>query len=86
MLTYKNNIGSDTKSVGVPLAPHFKLSAKMSPKTANEREYMSHVPYASALDSLIYAMVCTKPDLLQAVGMISRYMHDHDKSHWEVVR
>jgi len=57
------NINDDTKSVSTPLAPHFKLKATMSPTTVEEREYMTRVPYASAVDSLMYAMVCTRPDL-----------------------
>ena len=36
-------IGWKAKSVSSPLAPHFKLSADMSPKTIDDREYMSHV-------------------------------------------
>ena len=47
---------------------------------------MSHVPYASAVGSIMYAMVCTRPDLSQAVSMVLRYMHDPDKGHWEAVR
>jgi len=39
------------------LAPHFKLRATMSPTTVEEHEYMFHVPYISAVDSLMYAMV-----------------------------
>ena len=35
------NIDGDTKSVSTPLAHHFKLSAKMSPKNVEEREYMT---------------------------------------------
>ena len=57
-----------------PLAPHFKLSTQMSPKTVDDREYMSHVPYASVVDNLMYAIVCTMPDLAQAVSMVSRYI------------
>jgi len=72
--------------VSSPLAPHFKLSADMSPKIIDEREYISHIPYASAVGSLMYAMMCTIPDLSQAVSMISRYMYDPDKGHWEAVR
>ena len=53
------NIDKDTKSVSTPLAPHFKLSPIMFPKTVEEREYMTRVPYASAVGSLMYAMVCT---------------------------
>ena len=82
----KFNFDSDAKEVNIPLAPHLKLSAKMSPKTVEEREYMTHVPYASAVGSLMYAMVCTRPDLSQAVSMVSRYMHDPGRGHWEAVK
>ena len=57
------NIDKGTKSVSTPLAPHFKLSATMSPKTVEEREYMTRVPYASAVSNLMCIMVCTRPDL-----------------------
>ena len=62
-LLHQFNINDDTKSVSTPLAPHFKLKATMSPITVEEREYMIHVPYASAVGSLMYAMLCTRPDL-----------------------
>ena len=77
---------NDTDSVSTPLTPYFKLKATMSPTTAKEREYMTHMPYASAVDSLMYAMVCIRLDLLQAVSMINRYMHNPDKGHWEAVK
>jgi len=77
----KFDIGCEAKSVSSPLTRHFKLSANISLKTIDKREYMSHVPYTSAASSLIYAMVCTRPDLSQAVSMVSRYMHDPDKGH-----
>jgi len=44
------------------------------------------VPYASAIDNLMYAMVCTRSDLSQAVSMISRYMHDLGKGYWEAMK
>ena len=58
----------------------------MSPKTVEERKYMTRVPYTSAVGSLMYAMVCTRPDLSQAVSMVSRYMHDLGHGHWEAVK
>jgi len=70
------NIDKGMKFVSTPPAPHFKLSVTMSLKTVEEREYMTRVPYASAVGSLMYAMVCTPPDLSHAVSMVSRYMHD----------
>jgi len=58
----------------------------MSPTSAEEREYMTRVSYANAIGSLMYVMVCTRPDLSQAVLMISRYMHDQIRGHWEAVK
>ena len=82
----KFNINGDIKTVSTPLASHFKLKAIMSLTTVEEREYMSHVPYASAVSSLMYAMVCTRPYLSQVVSIVHRYMHDPDRSHWETVK
>ena len=39
-----------------------------------------------AIDSLMYAIVYTRPDLSKAVSMISRYMHDPGRGHWEAVK
>ena len=59
----KFNINDDTKSVSTPLASHFQLKATMSLTIVEEHECMTHVPYASAVGNLIYAMVCTRSDL-----------------------
>ncbi|KAL5865755.1 hypothetical protein ACOSQ3_003269 [Xanthoceras sorbifolium] len=79
-------MNEQTKPVSTPLAPHFKLSAQLSPKNDEEREYMAKVPYANAVGSLMYAMVCTRPDISHAVGAVSRYMHDPGKGHWLAVK
>ena len=41
--------------------------------------HMSKVPYASAIGSLMYAMVYTRPDIAHAVGFVSRYMNNPGK-------
>jgi ATP-binding cassette subfamily B (MDR/TAP) protein 1 len=66
----------DAKPVGTPLAGHFKLSKEQCPQTQQEANYMSKVPYASAIGSLMYAMVCTRPDIAHVVGVVSRLMND----------
>ena len=43
---------------------------------------MSHVSYANVVGSLMYAMVCTRPDIAHAVGFLSRYMSKPVKEHW----
>ena len=75
------NIDGDKKYVSTLLAPYFKLKTFMSPTTVKEREYMSHVPYASAVGSLMYAMVYTRSDLSQGVSMVSKYMYDPGRGH-----
>ncbi|PHU03459.1 Indole-3-acetaldehyde oxidase [Capsicum chinense] len=47
---------------------------------------MALVPYASAVGSRMYAIVCTKPDIAYVVGVVSRYMENPGKEHWEAVK
>ena len=47
---------------------------------------MSKVPYASAVGSLMYAMVCTRPDIAHAVGFVSKFLSNPGKEHWEGVK
>nr|GEZ44442.1 retrovirus-related Pol polyprotein from transposon TNT 1-94 [Tanacetum cinerariifolium] len=77
---------SSCKPVPTPLAPHFKLSSHECPKSEEDKEDMSRVPYSSAVGSLMYAMVCTRPNLAHAVSVVSRYMHNPGKMHWEAVK
>uniref|UniRef100_A0A7N2MUY1 Retrovirus-related Pol polyprotein from transposon TNT 1-94 n=1 Tax=Quercus lobata TaxID=97700 RepID=A0A7N2MUY1_QUELO len=77
---------NEAKPVSTPLGSHFKLSKEQSPKTEEEREHMSKVPYASAIGSLMYAMVCTRPDIAHAVGVVSRFMSRPGKQYWEAVK
>ena len=71
----------DCKPVGTPMSSGTKLSAEQCPKTDEEIEEMARVPYASAVGSLMYAMVCTRPDIAQAVGVLSRYMSNPGRDH-----
>ena len=64
----------DAKPVGTPLAGHFKLSIELCPSDDKEKEEMSKVPYASAVGSLMYAMVCTRPDIAYSVGVVSKFL------------
>ena len=63
-----------TKPIYTPLASHFKLSSSLCPRSQEECDYMARVPYASVVGSLMYVMICTMPDISQAVSMVSRYM------------
>ena len=71
----------DAKLVSTPLASHFELTKEMCPKTQEEIDYMSKVPYSLAVGSLMYAMVCTRPAIAHAMGVVSRYMNNLGKEH-----
>jgi len=76
----------NAKAVSTPLATHVKLSAKQSPSNETEKSDMQRVPYASAVDSLMYAMVCTRPDIAHVVGTVSRFLSNPGRVHWNVVK
>lgn len=77
---------SKAKSVTTPLGAHFKLTRQMSPSSEKEADEMANVPYASAVGSLMYAMVCTRPDLAHAISVVSRFMANPGKEHWQAVK
>jgi len=76
----------NAKPVSIPLASHFKLSKEVCPKTQKEMAYMFKVPYASAVGSLMYAMVYMRPDIAHAVRVLSRDMNNPGKEHWMAVK
>ena len=47
---------------------------------------MEGIPYSSAIGSLMYAMLCTRPDICFAIGMVSRYQSNPGPKHWTVVK
>nr|GEX29800.1 retrovirus-related Pol polyprotein from transposon TNT 1-94 [Tanacetum cinerariifolium] len=58
----------------MPLGGHFKLSLKDCSVRNYDVERMSKVPYANAIGSLMYLMVCTRPDIAYVVSVVSRYL------------
>eukprot|EP00253_Pinus_taeda_P036443 PITA_36443 len=61
----------DSNRVKVPILVGVRLSIEQCPKTQEEEEDMSRVPYASVVSSLMYAMVCTRPDIAHVVGVLN---------------
>jgi ATP-binding cassette subfamily B (MDR/TAP) protein 1 len=57
----------NAKLVSTPLVAHFRLSLDLCPESDNKIGYMSRVPYSNAVGSLMYAIVCSRPDLSHAL-------------------
>ena len=47
---------------------------------------MKDVLYASFIGILMYAMVCTRPDITHVVGVVSRFLANSGKGHWVAVK
>ena len=76
----------NAKAVSTPLLGHLKLTKEMCPKTQEEEDKMSKVPYTLAIGSLMYAMVCTRPTIAHVVGVISRYLSHPRIEPWNPVK
>ena len=58
-----------------------KLRKTQCPTTAEDREKMKDVPYTSAIGSIMYAMLCTRPDVCLAISLAGRYQSNPGVDH-----
>jgi len=64
----------DSKLGDTPVAKGDKFCLKQCPVTDFEKKEMQKIPYASVVGSLMYAQVCTRPDLAFIIGVLRRYL------------
>ena len=76
----------NAKPISTPLANHFRLSTSQCLKTDDDVQDMSKISYASAVGCLMYAMVCTILDLAQVVSVVSTFLSNPRRSHWDAVK
>ena len=70
-----------TIPVTTPLAAHFRLSYALCPQSDDDVDYMSQVQYSNVVGSLIYTIVYSRPYLVYAVSVVSRYLANLGKEH-----
>ena len=58
------------KIVSIPLASYVKLRLSDCPKSDAKLTNMAKVPYSSAFGSLMYTMICMRPYIAHAVGVV----------------
>ena len=44
------------------------------------------IPYASAIESIMYGLLCTRLDVSYAISFMSRYQSDPGEGHWVAVK
>lgn len=63
-----------------------KLSKTQCPNCDDEVEIMSRVSYNLVIGSIIYVMICTRPDASYTLSMVSRYQYNPGGSNWTIVK
>ena len=72
---------SDCKPMATPISKGQTLSLKMCPKTPEELKAMARVLYSSAVGTLMYVMMCTRPYIYYAVRLMSKYQSNVGRQH-----
>ena len=66
---------------------HGQCLSKTQPlSTKEERYHMNTIPYTFVIGSIMYAMLCTRPDVSYALSATSRYQSDPGDAHWVGVK
>jgi hypothetical protein len=69
-----------------PIVKGDKYGSLQSHRNQYGINQMKSVPYASAIGSLMYAQVCTHPDLAFVTEMLGRYQKNPGVSHWNGIK
>jgi hypothetical protein len=75
----------DVKATRTPLDPGCALSKQMNAETEEDRRLTVKQPYRELVGSLMYLMVCTRPDIAFSVSQLSRYSSNHGMGHWKAL-
>ena len=75
-----------SKKEFLPVLQGVKLSKTQSPTTAEDRERMKVIPYASAIGSIKYAMLCTRSIVYPTLILAREYNSDLGVDHWTAVK
>lgn len=62
------------------------MSREIEPKTLEEKDWMAHVSHPSGIWSLMYAIMCTHPNICYVVRLVSRYQSNSSPNHLKVVK
>ncbi|XP_062089634.1 secreted RxLR effector protein 161-like [Humulus lupulus] len=77
---------ADAKPVSTPISHQFRISCSQAPTTEEEASYLEFIPYTRIVGSIMYIMVCTRPDICHGVSVVSRFMSKQGQQHWKAVK
>lgn len=71
----------DAKPSNIPADPHTNLTLN-----DNSKIITGNVPYREAVGCLMFAAIVSRPDIMFAVSIVSRYLGEHSVLHWNGVK
>ena len=71
----------DAKTSSTPADPHTHLNLSMNAESKEE-----NIPYRQAVGCLMFTAIVSRPDIMYAVGVVSRYLTKHSTAHWNAVK
>nr|GEY31935.1 hypothetical protein [Tanacetum cinerariifolium] len=70
----------------IPMKEKLKLSKSQGASTPAELKRIQNVSYASTMGSIMYAVRCTRPDVVFAQNVTSRFQQNPGDLHWTTVK
>ena len=75
-----------SKKEFLPVLQGVKLSKTQTPTMAEDRKRMKVIPYALAIGSIKYVMLCTRSIVYPTLMLAREYNSDLGVDHWTTVR
>jgi Reverse transcriptase (RNA-dependent DNA polymerase) len=76
----------DFKKENLPMSHGINLGKKNCLSTNSEFETMKKIPYVSTIGSIMYTIICTRPDVSYASSVTSRHQDNPGIAHWIVIK
>jgi hypothetical protein len=76
----------DCKKGFLSMSHGITLSKKQCHTDSDEQKRMRVIPYALAIGSIMYTMICTRPDVSYALSDMSRYQSNYSDAHWATIK
>jgi hypothetical protein len=74
------------RPISTPMDVNVKLTKNMCPQTQEEIDEIKDIPYQSAVGSLMYLILGTRPDLAYPIRVLSQFNSNPGKQHWQAVK
>ena len=76
----------NAKPVSTPMIDSLIMTKQDCPTSQSDKEEMERIPYQSAIGSVMYCMLATRPDISYAITVLSRFSSNPGQVHWNALK